>query len=79
MMNGGYGGHPMLGAPGLVVILLVVLILIWPSVRILHKAGYSGWWCLLAFVPLVNLVMLYIFAFGAEWPSQRRHEVRQFD
>lgn len=42
-------------------------LLVWGIVRVLHKAGYSGWWVLLVFVPLVNLIMVWVFAF-AEWP-----------
>jgi len=41
-----------------------------PIVKILHKAGYSGWWCLIVFVPLVNIIMFYVFAF-ANWPALR--------
>src|SRR5262249_3353296 len=41
-----------------------------PAVMILRKAGYSGWWCLLGFVPIVNIVMLWVFAFS-EWPNLR--------
>jgi uncharacterized membrane protein YhaH (DUF805 family) len=75
MMDGG-----MLAGPVLLVILLVALVAIWPTVRILHKAGYSGWWCLLTFVPVVNLIMLYIFAFTAEWPNLvGKRDVHQFD
>jgi hypothetical protein len=51
---------------------LVVLILIgW--VKILSNAGYSGWWALIGFVPLVNFIMLLVFAFS-DWPVLR--EVR---
>jgi uncharacterized membrane protein YhaH (DUF805 family) len=45
--------------------------LIWLYVRILRKAGYSGWWCMITFVPLVNIVMVYVFAFST-WPSLKR-------
>jgi hypothetical protein len=37
---------------------------------ILRKAGYSPWWVLLAFVPVLNVVMLLVFAM-AEWPVRR--------
>jgi uncharacterized membrane protein YhaH (DUF805 family) len=37
-------------------------------VRILKKAGYSGWWSVLMVVPLVNIVMVWVFAF-ADWPA----------
>jgi hypothetical protein len=49
----------------------VILIgFVWAYVRIIRRAGYSGWWILIGLVPLVNLVMFLIFAFK-EWPIQR--------
>jgi hypothetical protein len=36
--------------------------------RIVNRAGYSRWWLLTALVPLLNLIMLWVFAF-AEWPA----------
>jgi uncharacterized membrane protein YhaH (DUF805 family) len=54
------------------VILLLPLAIIgvyfWMIVRILNKAGYSGWWSLLMVVPLVNIVMVWVFAFS-DWPA----------
>ena len=32
-------------------------------------AGRSRWWTILAFVPLVNLIGLWVFAF-TRWPSR---------
>jgi hypothetical protein len=43
------------------------------QVKIITKAGYSGWYVLTAFVPIVNIVMFLIFAFG-KWPIQTRLE-----
>lgn len=43
-------------------------------VKIISKAGYSGWWILVMLIPLVNVIMLLVFAFK-EWPIQR--EVRE--
>jgi uncharacterized membrane protein YhaH (DUF805 family) len=54
-----------------VILLLILIVGIWLPVRILHKAGYSGWWVILAFVPVVNIVMVWVFAF-ADWPRLRR-------
>ncbi len=51
--------------------LIALLVVIVPYVKIIRKAGYSGWWFLTAFVPLLNLVMLWAFAF-ADWPNLRR-------
>jgi 1-acyl-sn-glycerol-3-phosphate acyltransferase len=38
---------------------------------VVRKAGYSGWWALLGFVPIVGLVMLWVFAFS-RWPVDGR-------
>ncbi|HTC68354.1 MAG TPA: hypothetical protein VK662_02200 [Acidothermaceae bacterium] len=48
------------------------------GVSILRKAGYSPWWVVTGFIPLVNIVMVITFAF-ADWPvlQQRRHDHRQ--
>jgi len=38
-------------------------------VRILQRAGYSGWMLLLAAIPFVNIVALFSFAFHP-WPVE---------
>jgi len=53
-----------------IVAVAALFAVVFPTVKILHKAGYSGWWCLLMFVPGVNWIMLWVFAF-ADWPSLR--------
>jgi len=53
----------------LVIVALVSAVI--PPVKILMKAGYSGWWCLIGFVPIVNIIMLWVFAY-ADWPSLRQ-------
>lgn len=40
---------------------------------IVRKAGYSGWWVLVAPVPLLNVVMLCVFA-ASRWPLLRALE-----
>jgi hypothetical protein len=47
------------------VAILVVMIVAW--VKIVSKAGYSGWWVLSAFVPFLGIVMFFVFAFS-KWP-----------
>jgi len=54
-----------------VIVLLILIVAIWLPVRILHKAGYSGWWVVLGLVPIVNIVMIWVFAF-ADWPRLKR-------
>jgi uncharacterized membrane protein YhaH (DUF805 family) len=51
-----------------IITLSVFFITLFPVARILSKAGYSGWWCLLGVVPLLNIVMLWVFAFSS-WPN----------
>jgi len=46
----------------------VVAALLYPYIRIVRRAGYSGWWSLIMFVPIVNIIMLWVFAF-AKWPA----------
>ena len=41
-----------------------------PTWRIVSKAGFSGAWSLLSFVPVLNLIMLWVFAFST-WPRER--------
>jgi uncharacterized membrane protein YhaH (DUF805 family) len=56
-----------------VVGLVIVVIAFWAQVNIIRRAGYSGWWVLILFVPVVSWIMILIFAF-AQWPVTR--EVR---
>jgi hypothetical protein len=53
------------------IILIIAAIFVYPICRIVGKAGYSPALGLLWFVPLVNIVMLWVFALS-EWPIQRR-------
>lgn len=50
---------------------LIIILLLLPLYffsRVIRKAGFSPWWTLLALVPLVNLAMLWVFAY-AKWPA----------
>nr|WP_315398263.1 hypothetical protein [uncultured Duganella sp.] len=49
---------------------LFPLFYIIPLWKIVAKAGYSGAWSLLGLVPVLNFVMLWVFAFSA-WPRER--------
>ncbi len=57
-------------AIGVIAIIIVLAIYFVPILMIIRKAGYNGWWILILFVPLVNIIMLWVFAF-ASWPSLR--------
>lgn len=59
--------HPMSPSNVLFVVVIFIAVL-YPYFRIIRRAGYSGWWVLAMFVPIVNVVMLWVFAF-AKWPA----------
>ncbi|QNA90082.1 hypothetical protein G4G28_19150 [Massilia sp. Dwa41.01b] len=62
------GWHWMIVLVFLAAYAAIFMVPIW---RILNKAGYSGAWSFLTWVPLVNLVCLWVFAFSS-WPVERR-------
>ena len=65
-----------LGTSGLSFLLPIAIVLMaWLFIavmwgRIFGKAGYPGWYGVVAFVPGVNIVALIYFAF-ARWPIER--------
>ena len=48
--------------------LLFILLVGIPVANILHRAGRSRWWTILAFIPFLNLIGLWLFAF-TRWPK----------
>jgi uncharacterized membrane protein YhaH (DUF805 family) len=65
-------GWPALGLLALAPALLSIIAI----VRIVQRAGFSGWWALITFVPVVNLLALWYFAF-VQWPIMRPHRSQQ--
>jgi hypothetical protein len=56
-------------SPSEILFIVVVLFLwTWPVWRIVRRAGFPGWIAIFAFIPGINLVLLYFMAFAA-WPS----------
>ena len=53
----------------IVIGLLFLALFLWICARIAQKAGFSGWWSLLMLVPLVNIALVWIFAF-VKWPAE---------
>jgi hypothetical protein len=51
-----------------IVILLVILLYGIPMALIIGRTGRSRWWVLAFFVPLVNVVALWVLAF-VRWPA----------
>lgn len=59
-----------MGGTAFLVAIIFAIVIIFPYVRIIQKAGYSGWWVLVGVVPIVNIIMIYVFALS-EWPALR--------
>jgi uncharacterized membrane protein YhaH (DUF805 family) len=51
----------------IIVISYVVLITV-PVARILRRVGLSGWWCVIALIPVLNMVGLWVLAY-VRWPA----------
>ena len=56
----------------LIVLIYIAMVaaFIFPCWKIVSKAGYSGAWSLLMLIPLVNIIMLWVFAFSS-WPNSK--------
>ena len=62
--------EPLAGFVVLPIYAVIVAVPLLAGVKIVSKAGYWGWWVLLAFVPVMNVVMFLVFAFS-DWPILR--------
>lgn len=60
-----------IGAIQILFIIGYILIFIVPIWKIVSKAGYSGAWSLLMIIPVLNVIMLWVFAFS-RWPNIER-------
>jgi len=58
----------------IVYFILWYFIFLHPIVRILKRVGYSGWNVLWIFVPVVNIIALWRFAYRP-WPAFERREI----
>ena len=59
--------------PQIVILFIVVLVLfIVPYLLygpVAAKAGFSKWWAALMFVPVVNIVLVWVLAY-IDWPAE---------
>jgi uncharacterized membrane protein YhaH (DUF805 family) len=58
----------------LIIIVFYIVAIVLPFWKIFTKAGYTGWWSLLVLIPLVNVIVVYIFAFSS-WPALKGKSV----
>lgn len=52
----------------LTLIVLIAIVLFWPSVRIVQRAGFNPLWALVWFIPFVGMIAMWVFAY-AKWPA----------
>jgi hypothetical protein len=50
---------------------VLAILAVIPSVMILRRLGYSGWWAILAAISPINIIGLWILAL-IEWPIEKR-------
>jgi uncharacterized membrane protein YhaH (DUF805 family) len=63
----------LVGGAAIAVYIAILVIFLIAYIRIIQKAGYSGWWILVAIVPILNVVMFLVFAFS-RWPVLRERD-----
>jgi hypothetical protein len=51
--------------------IIAVVLCFWIGGNIARKAGFSRWLSLLLLVPIVNIVVIWMFAFSS-WPNATR-------
>lgn len=59
------------GLPALVALLLLGAVFVVPAMQILKRIGIAPGWGLLAAVPFLNIIMLWVLAF-TRWPGDDR-------
>ena len=50
---------------------VMVAVVLYPAGRILNRLGLSPFWSVLIFIPLVNVISLWVLAFS-DWPARDR-------
>jgi hypothetical protein len=55
-----------------IVLLVYSFAIVIPFGQLLRRVGLSRWWLLLAFVPLINVIALWVFAY-VRWPKDRSY------
>jgi hypothetical protein len=52
----------------LLCVLAFIVLSVYPIYRIISRTGHSGWWCLVSFIPGLNWIFIWVFAF-VPWPT----------
>jgi len=57
--------------PFLLLLPIFVLFCLWLAYRIIEKAGFDGRWALVLLIPVVNIIMIWVFALS-HWSLLRK-------
>jgi len=57
------------------IFLIYVAVFVIPIAKVLRRLAFSPWLALLAIVPLVNVIMLWVFAYG-RWPRDASDQTK---
>ncbi len=50
------------------IVVLLLLLPLWFFSRAIARAGFAPWWALLGIIPVLNIIMLWVFAY-ISWPA----------
>ena len=53
-----------------IIVFLIIVFYIFPIMKIVKKAGFSQVWGVVAILPIINIIMLWIFALK-KWPIEK--------
>ena len=59
------------------IFLIYEAVFVIPIAKVLRRVGFSPWLALISIVPLVNVIMLWVFAYG-RWPRDTTEQARTF-
>jgi hypothetical protein len=71
MMMNGWADMTSFGVTHWLVFAVMVAVVLYPIGRILNRIGLSPFWSVLAVIPFINLIALWVLAF-ADWPDRSR-------
>lgn len=59
----------------IIVFIYLAILYAWiaAGARILKRLGFSGWWVLLSFLPIANIVGLWALS-KADWPNLNKND-----
>jgi hypothetical protein len=52
-------------------VVLPALLMLWGAWHGVRRAGYNGVWVVVLLIPVLNIIMMYVFAY-ATWPIETR-------